>query len=189
LFLLGGQQASKFRDYWTLLELRPANFFGLASSVAGSLRAKIDVLHAALVVTEAVVASLIFNWQNIYDYFDQLIGEKDTFLSPGRHDNLLSDDETFSRSKKYFWSITTLKELTLSISDNLLQIKMLLDTRAPASAEDSRKVEFKEARSRLRLRYQELEELAIKLREKRQEALDLRDGVCFRSLLYKLNPG
>ena len=141
------------------------------------MRAKIDVLHGALIVACKSLSSLHSYWRNVLDYFDQLIGERDTFLDPERHDNLLSDDETFSRSKKYFWAITTLKELNLSITDNLLQIQRLLDTRAPDWIEKSREAEFEEARSSLRIRYREIEEIAMKLREKRQEAVDLRDGV------------
>lgn len=116
-------------------------------------------------------------WREVLDYFDNLVSERDTFLQPDRHDSLLSDDETFSRSKKYFWAITTLKELDLSISDNLLQIRRLLDARAPTFIENMRKAELEDARSCLEIRYKETEVVASKLREKRQEAGDLRDGV------------
>jgi len=118
-----------------------------------------------------------FYWGEVLDYFEHLVSERDIFLNPERHDGLLSDDESFSRSKRYFWAITTLKELDLSISDNLLQIRRLLDARAPVTIEKLRKAELEDARSCLEIRYKEIEGVATKLREKRQEAGDLRDGV------------
>ncbi|KAH8599579.1 hypothetical protein B0O99DRAFT_365076 [Bisporella sp. PMI_857] len=120
---------------------------------------------------------IYLHWRDIIEYFDNLISEKDTFLDPERHDNLLSDDESFSRSKKYFWAITTLKELDASVSDNLLQVRRLLDSAAPSSIEKLHIAEFEDARYCLKIRYHELEEVATKLREKRQEATDLRDGL------------
>jgi len=165
------------RDFWTLLELRPASFPGLSSSIVGTLSSPTDVLHAALVVADKAMMKIHMYWREVLDYFDNLVSERDTFLQPDRHDSLLSDDETFSRSKKYFWAITTLKELDLSISDNLLQIRRLLDARAPTFIENMRKAELEDARSCLEIRYKETEVVASKLREKRQEAGDLRDGV------------
>ena len=143
----------------------------------GTLSSPTDVLHATLVVADKAMMKIHFYWREILDYFDSLVSERDTFLNPERHDSLLSDDETFSRSKKYFWAITTLKELDLSLSDNLLQIRRLLDAMAPTFIENMRKAELEDARSCLEIRYREIEGIALKLREKRQEAGDLRDGV------------
>jgi hypothetical protein len=141
------------------------------------MRDKIDVLHATIVVTNKALETVASYWQQILDYFEAFIGEKDTFLDPERHDSLLSDDEAFSRSKKYFWAITTLRELNLSISDNLFQIQRLLDLKAPVWVRNTPGSAFEEEQSTLRDRYREMEEIAVKLREKRQEAVDLRDGV------------
>lgn len=134
------------------------------------------MLQATLIIADNAMRTIQSHWKQILDYFEQLISEKDTFLEPERHDNLLSDDESFSRSKRYFWAITSLKELDLSISDNLLQMKRLLDTRASEWVENSRKSELEDARSCLRIRYHEIEKIALRLKEKRQEAVDLRDG-------------
>jgi hypothetical protein len=181
LAIPGYERGSKSeREYWTLLELRPANFAALSAlstSTASTLSARVDVLQATMVVADKALMIIHAFWKDILDFFDQLINEKNIFLDPERHDNLLSDDETFSRSKTYFWALTTLKELDLSISDNLLQIQRLLDSRGPAWVENSRKDEFDDARSCLKIRYRAIEEVAIGLREKRQDAMDLRDGL------------
>jgi hypothetical protein len=162
-----------------LLDLRPENFPAPHPNIISTLGAKIDVLQATLIIADNAMMTIQSYWKTSLEYFEDLISESDTFLDPERHDNLLSDDETFSRSKKYFWAITTLKELDLSISDNLLQMQKLLDTEAPKWVESSRKSDLEDARSCLRIRYREIEQIALKLREKRQEAVDLRDGVSF----------
>lgn len=165
------------RDYWSMLDLRPEQFPAPHSNVIITLGARIDVLQAILIMADNAMKTVQSYWKDILDYFDQLISESDTFLDPERHDRLLSDDESFSRSKRYFWAITALKELDLSISDNLLQMKRLLDTRSSSWVESSRKGELEDARSCLQIRYREIEQIAIQLREKRQEAVDLRDGL------------
>ena len=165
------------RDYWTLIELRPDDFPSQEDGREAILGYKCDVLQIVLAFAEKALTRIYSRWSDLLGYFDHIISEKHAFLDPERHDNLLSDDETFSRSKKYFWAITTLKELDLSITDNLSQIMRLVDHQASEEVEEARKQELEDARSLLRNHYRKFEEIAVKLREKRQEAMDLRDGV------------
>ena len=48
-------------------------------------------------------------------------------MNPEYHDSLLSDDKTFSRSKRYFWAIEFLEEAGNSISDNIYQAKRFME--------------------------------------------------------------
>lgn len=50
-------------------------------------------------------------------------------MQPSEHDNLLFDDGSFSRSRRYFWVIDCLSEFELSITDNIVQWEMYRDAR------------------------------------------------------------
>ncbi len=60
-------------------------------------------------------------WAAFQSYFDYILDGGDSLMQPTEHDNLLFDDETFSRSRRYFWAIDCLSEFESSISDNILQ--------------------------------------------------------------------
>ncbi|TGO63809.1 hypothetical protein BOTNAR_0095g00070 [Botryotinia narcissicola] len=137
------------KQYWTLLELKPMTFNKIISS----------------------------KWEQILEYFDNLITENIAFLNPLKHDNLLVDDETFSRSKRYFWAISTLKELDAVISENIKQVSELINQRELTTIEGDEVGFLEGSRKHMRGRLGKLEEMAKRLRDKRQKALDLRDGL------------
>ena len=64
-------------------------------------------------------------WQKMVVYFDTLVGNnllnqaESTLLSPEKHDLLLFEDESFSRSRKYFWVVEALTAFSEKISDTL----------------------------------------------------------------------
>lgn len=49
-------------------------------------------------------------WDVIGHYMDRYLSDASTFMQPDQHDTLLVDDESFSRSRKYFWVISTLSD-------------------------------------------------------------------------------
>jgi hypothetical protein len=61
-------------------------------------------------------------WEKIKEYFTWLLDHKDTLSDPDAHDSLLFDDESFSRSRRYFWAINYLAELDSSTSRNIIQL-------------------------------------------------------------------
>lgn len=54
-------------------------------------------------------------------HFDSLLDEGNIFMDPAAHDNLLVDDEAFSRSRKYFWALSCLVIFRASLEDNINQ--------------------------------------------------------------------
>ncbi|KAF7934034.1 uncharacterized protein EAE97_008394 [Botrytis byssoidea] len=165
------------KQYWTLLELKPMTFNKTISSVMHSDGTPQNALSTFFDYTIIAVSHMIQKWEQILEYFDNLIIEKIAFLDPLKHDNLLVDDETFSRSKRYFWVISTLKELDAVISENIQQVSGLINQRELTTIEGD-EVRFLEgSRKHMRGRLGQLEEIAKRLRDKRQEALDLRDGL------------
>ena len=70
-------------------------------------------------------------WASFQAYFDFILDSGNSLMQPAEHDNLLFDDGTFSRSRKYFWAIDCLGEFDNSISDNLSQWDMYKAARVP----------------------------------------------------------
>ncbi|KAJ8070869.1 hypothetical protein OCU04_001229 [Sclerotinia nivalis] len=108
-----------------------------------------------------------------------LLHRKGSLSYPDYHDTLLVDDEAFSRSKKYFLAISTLKVLDVSIPENITQIKRLVNTEGGGLAETDPKVleNLTVYRQSIQARLNELETMAQKFRGKIEEVVYLRDGL------------
>ena len=55
-------------------------------------------------------------WRGLLQYVEELLGTGTEIFDPELHDSLLSDDELFSGSRKYFWLINSLQTF-----DNILR--------------------------------------------------------------------
>ncbi|CZR56880.1 uncharacterized protein PAC_06769 [Phialocephala subalpina] len=162
--------------YWTLLELLPFGFHDFLIP-AKYERWRGNVLLYILHGVEHGVAQVIWRWEDLLSYFNQFLTEGEVYLNPQQHDNLLVDDESFSRSKKYFWAITTLTEIETLIEGNMKQISKILLRRAPESAELEYKERLKSCRSDLEKSIGKLLQLQRNFATKRKEATYLRDGL------------
>jgi hypothetical protein len=116
--------------------------------------------------------------KELLEYFQELVSEKSALFNPDLHDSLLSDDETFSRSKTYFWAINMLREIEISISRNIKQIEDCINTwpRLNSSEENDRD-RARRAEKQLRPSIEKLTALRDKFKAMREEAQALRDGV------------
>jgi hypothetical protein len=85
---------------------------------------------------------------------------------PDAHDSLLFDDDSFSRSRKYFWAINYLAELDTSISGNIVE----LDKAAKRCERSFRRAALEEQLGQLQY-------LRQRLQAQREDAIALRDGV------------
>jgi len=81
------------------------------------------VIDFILVVVLLSVSALRGCLNELQAHFEQLISGRDVLLDPEQHDKLLTDDDNFSRSKTYFWSINLLSEIVLSIEDNIAEFE------------------------------------------------------------------
>lgn len=159
-------------DFWTSVYLCPNNFdlYDKIPSLIASQNAQ-DVL---LDMIEFTMHMVIERWRKVEKYFGWLIGHRDTLSDLEAHDSLLFDDDTFSRSRKYFWAINYLAELDISIAGNIVQ----LERWAGWGADYSRPgVERRTDARPLQERLAQLKELRSRLRAEREEAIALRDGV------------
>ena len=81
-------------------------------------------MHAALLIFVGYSLRVAATeWQKMAAYFDTLVGgdllksPSSTLLSPDKHDLLLFEDETFLRSRKYFWIVDAVTSFMEKISD------------------------------------------------------------------------
>jgi hypothetical protein len=109
------------------------------------------------------IRMVLQRWEKILEYFTWLLGHRDTLSEPDAHDSLLFDDDSFSRSRRYFWAINYLAELDISISRNIIQLDTFI-------GEDS-------LNKSLREQLNQLQHLRERILGQREEAIALRDGV------------
>jgi hypothetical protein len=79
------------------------------------------MLQGMLLSVHTILRYLRNTWGELVDYFDNFLDDGRTFLIAKEHDHLLVDDENFSRSRKYFWSLSCLSEFILHINDAIHQ--------------------------------------------------------------------
>ncbi|PMD56834.1 uncharacterized protein K444DRAFT_36631 [Hyaloscypha bicolor E] len=106
-----------------------------------------------------------------------LLAGKNRLLDPEYYDSLLTDNTTFTRSKKYFWAIEFLIEAETNVLDNINQAKHFVKPMSsnPSSGEISRRV-FVLRLKKHNTAIQKLASLRKGFVKKQEEAKVLRDG-------------
>jgi hypothetical protein len=66
-----------------------------------------------------IISRILLHWPTISEYVEQFIAGKDTFLHEDQHDRLLFDDDNFTRSRHYFWVITSIGEFISTIDETI----------------------------------------------------------------------
>jgi hypothetical protein len=110
----------------------PASFYNVSEAYRGSyedvvggqyspfLTKPLESSFPMLVsINSEVISRLTREWTTISDYIETFVVSKFTFLKEEEHDFLLFDDDTFSRSRQYFWVITTISEFIRIIDQTL----------------------------------------------------------------------
>ena len=120
-------------------------------------------------------------WADFLSYFDSFLDGGDSLMKPTEHDNLLFDDGTFSRSRRYFWAIDCLSEFELTITDNIAQWELYKAARVPTlegmSEHDQRQLAIAERQYRI------LQNQRESFRQKLASTRALRDAVRHFTLL------
>jgi len=110
---------ANFQRYWTILLLAPLGFYprGLLKvpRVISDLEASPLQINIVVLIEDALVAARRA-WRGLHQYIEELLGTGTEIFDPELHDSLLSDDELFSGSRKYFWLINSLQTF-----DNILR--------------------------------------------------------------------
>lgn len=86
-----------------------------------------NLLIAEAIIVVAAMRNVEDRWRDLNEYIGSLLVED--FMDPKSYTMLLFDDETFSRSRLYFWIIGCLNEFDISIEDNIKQWKLFRQAR------------------------------------------------------------
>jgi len=111
---------------------------------------------------------IVAYWTEISEYVEQFIAGRDTFLHERRHDQLLFDDDSFTRSRQYSWVITSTGEFILIINKTINHYESL------SKRLFSRKRETMRKHRKLQAEIEAIREL---FEMQRTRATDLREGV------------
>lgn len=102
--------------YWTILCLTPSRFFRdeIRRTRPSSCRSPY-LLGQFLEEMASLIGGVSTRWNEISNYLNELISEDSTFLEGDKYVELLFEDETYSRSRKYFWVLGCLNEFENSL--------------------------------------------------------------------------
>ena len=103
-----GKYADWAADYWTALLLCAQSHIYEAPRFVGPGRERPSSVFVDLVVI--CLDTVDAEWSRIAQYMDEYLSDDSTFMQPDLHDTLLIDDGSFSRSRRYFWIISTLSD-------------------------------------------------------------------------------
>ena len=139
-----------------------------------------------IVLIEDALAAARRAWRGLHQYVDELLGTGTEIFDPELHDSLLSDDELFSGSRKYFWLINSLQTFDNILRQNIeawisYRDKFLLPLSSALSGNPTAGITWKkELDEGIGLCDKLVEDLARvqKLfRDQRERTLALREGV------------
>lgn len=91
--------------YWTIILIRSSGYgSGTYSSKAAF------VLEAIVSEIHSLYNEVAFHWRSIQSHVSELISEDATFLQGNEFVQLLFESDSFSRSRKYFWILGSLRD-------------------------------------------------------------------------------
>ena len=128
--------------HWTIILLAPGYFFdenntsfpmknlptGTKQNL-GHCLGRLTKLGAEMNIIGQGLQRISERWADFQAFFEYILDGGDSLMQPTQHDNLLFDDGSFSRSRRYFWAIDCLSEFDLSITDNVVQWQLFKNAR------------------------------------------------------------
>ena len=130
--------------HWTILLMAPGYFFDKSNTLFptnvsstgtrqtfGSCLGQLTKSGAEMHLISHGLQRISDRWADFQAFFEYILDSGDSLLQPAQHDNLLFDDGSFSRSRRYFWAIDCLAEFDLTITDNITQWELYKASRFP----------------------------------------------------------
>jgi hypothetical protein len=119
-----GDSGHGMNNYWSAVVFRRPSWKGI-SSMLPIFHAQVQLLSNS----NEALSCIIDDSTEIIDHIGSLLdigGE--VLLDPDRHDELLFDDEAFSRSRTYWWTLNMLTAMQQSITETLAVRQEMWDT-------------------------------------------------------------
>lgn len=131
---------------------------------------RLDNLETMLVaILSKVSRKIAREWNVISEHIEKFIASEFTFLHEEQHDFLLFDEDTFSRSRQYFWVITSIGEFIPILDETILRWEEI-------TSWDIWRTLYHERR-KVESYTQRLESIKERLKSQRERSTVLRDGV------------
>jgi hypothetical protein len=145
-----GDRLFDLLQYWTLLVATPAAEYGV--TLLEHLMSETLPSFPLLLVREAALCldCIREGYEELLDKIEFNLGDRDSIWSPDDHDKLLIDDQSFKRSRRYFWTIDALdtfsgtleeslkmyREFTNSIQEGSQNIRRIIESKGGDKYED-----------------------------------------------------
>jgi hypothetical protein len=131
-------------------------------------------------------------WNEISHYLNEPLSEDSTFLEGDKYVELIFEDETYSRSRKYFWVLACLNEFENSLKSAAKQwedfegryVKPLGDLNLDKDLEGSSAIT--ECYNSIRNHMRSMKGFEVGFIEMRAQVLPLRDGVVSARIYRRL---
>jgi hypothetical protein len=134
------------------------------NDLIGPLKSILPTISATLLM---IIPNIVVHWTKVSDYVERFIAGEDSFLYEKKHDRLLFDDDSFTRSRQYFWAITSTGEFILIIDETINHYRKVAKW-VSKDSDDLRK--HREVSMKLKA-------VRDRFERQRQRASELRDGV------------
>jgi hypothetical protein len=104
--------------YWTLLFAGPVGDdpLGTEQLAFGRLHSLPELLHRE---ATSCFASITKGYEELLDKIESNLGDRDGILDPDNHGKLLIEDQSFERSRRYFWTIDALDTFGGTLEESL----------------------------------------------------------------------
>lgn len=114
--------------HWTILHLAPSHFSQFSETSQRYVFERDGHILPIGLILEAITHAAS-SWNGIADHLASMITKGDALFDPNKHDGLLFDDSTFSRSRLYFWAIDCLDLFIPSVEANIREWEHFWDAR------------------------------------------------------------
>jgi hypothetical protein len=98
--------------FWTILLLTPPHLDCITQNLHYRPSFLLDMIECGL-------GRCADSWAAIGTHFSVILDDQTAILNPVIHDELLFDDDTFSRSRQYFWAVDSLVAFRTQIADTI----------------------------------------------------------------------
>ncbi|KAL3424267.1 hypothetical protein PVAG01_03548 [Phlyctema vagabunda] len=164
--------------YWNLLAMLPERTYFRHMMDDG----RPDTFSAMTIAIKWALENVIDAQMHIQHYFEAQISGENTIFDPEAHDRLLTDDETFSRSKFYFWAINTLRQIDIYMENIIQQVEACFTDwhrlyPDAVKTEDGKLCSPIITEAELKEQLDQLQHIKEDFKKLRNEAIALRDGL------------
>lgn len=115
---------------WTLLVASPSD------KSLGGVKNPIEELAFGVLPTlpllllrqaTSCLSSIIEGYEELLDKIESNLGDRDGILDPDNHGKLLIEDQSFERSRRYFWTIDALDTFSGTLKESLKTFEQFTD--------------------------------------------------------------